>query len=236
MTVRSALFGALAATCLTAAPALADTVKLTTLEWPPYVLADGSGTSTDAVTEVFAKAGHAVTVEVYPWNRAISLAEKDPAYLGVYPEYYATSEDAEAGGSRCLFSKSFGTSPVGFVQQAGDPIAWSSHDDLKAYTIGVVRGYQNEERFDAMVAAGEITTDEADSDALNIRKVAAGRMAAAVIDREVLDYLLAHDPSLTGAADKVSFNDTLLVEHGLHVCFENSDAGRAARDAFDAAL
>lgn len=215
--------------------AAAQDLKLTTLEWPPYVKADGSGTSTDAVIAAFAKAGAKVEIKVFPWSRAVNLAKSDPAWIGVYPEYYAEAEDVEKGGSRCYYSKSFGNSPLGFAQKADKPIAWSSHDDLKPYTIGVVEGYRNEDKFDAMVASGDIKVDAAPSDAVNIRKVAGGRIDGAVIDREVMEYLLENDPDLAGLKGKVTFNDHLLIEHGLFICFENSEAGKKVRDMFDAA-
>jgi polar amino acid transport system substrate-binding protein len=82
-------------------------------------MADASGPSSDAVKAAFEKAGVSAEVAVFPWNRAINLAQKDPEWIGVYPEYYAEDSDAEKGGDRCLFSKSFGVSPVGFVQRTG---------------------------------------------------------------------------------------------------------------------
>ncbi|NBN63305.1 transporter substrate-binding domain-containing protein [Microvirga tunisiensis] len=217
-------------------PASAETFKLTTLEWPPYVMADGSGPSTDAVKAAFAKAGHTADATVFPWNRAVKMAAEDPAWIGVFPEYYSADADAEKGGSRCLFSKSFGVSPVGFVQLATKPITWKTHEDLKAYKIGVVRGYNNEEQFDAMVAKGEIKVDEAESDSQNILKAAGGRTDAAVVDRLVFEHLAKTDPQVAAVAGKLTFNEVLLKEHGLHVCFKNSDAGRAARDAFNSGL
>lgn len=218
------------------AAALAETFKLTTLEWPPYVMADGSGPSADAVKAAFTVAGHSAEIAVFPWNRAVRLAAEDPAWIGVFPEYYAADADADKGGQRCLFSKSFGVSPVGFVQRADKPITWSNLDDLKSLRIGVVRGYNNEERFDAMVASGEIKVDEADSDTQNIVKVAGGRTDAAVVDRLVFEHLAKTDPAVAAVAGSLSFNDVLLKEHGLHVCFKNSDAGRKARELFDSAV
>lgn len=214
----------------------AETLKLTTLEWPPYVMADGSGSSTDAVIKAFANSDIEANVQVFPWNRAVNLAQNDPSWIGLYPEYYAASEDAEKGGERCVYSASFGTSPVGFIQRADSPITWSRHEDLKSYTIGVVRGYQNEEKFDSMVAAGEITAEMAGDDTQNILKVASARADAGIVDRRVFEHLAENDPRIAEVADTLSFNDNLLIEHSLHVCFENSDKGRAVRDRFNAGL
>lgn len=227
---------AAAATCsvvFLASESTAQAVQLTTLEWPPYVNSDGSGTSTDRVVEILQKAGIDATATVFPWNRAVNLASTDPAWLGVYPEYYSEADDADKGGTRCFYSNSFGTSPVGFVQRVDAPITWAEHTDLSAFTIGVVSGYLNEERFDAMVANGEIKTQAVPTDVSNLKKVAAGRIDAAVIDHRVMDHLLSTMPTV---ASQLEFNPVTLAEHGLHVCFENSEAGRTLRDQFNAAL
>ncbi|CUH52848.1 substrate-binding periplasmic protein [Shimia marina] len=225
-----------AAAALTAAVAQAETVQLTTLEWPPYVNADASGTSTEAVSAAFAAAGDEVVAEVLPWNRAVNLAAKDPAWLGVYPEYYDASADAENGGDRCIYSASFGTSPVGFIYRKDSAFDWSAHEDLAKYKIGVVQGYVNETRFDAMVADGSLKVDAGPTDASNVEKVAAGRMDAAVIDRNVFEHMLASEPRLAKHADALTFHEAPLATHDLLVCFENSDNGRAARDRFNSGL
>ena len=216
--------------------AVADTVKLTTLEWPPYVNADGSGASTDAVVAAFAAAGHEATAEVFPWNRAVNLASNDPSYIGLYPEYYDASADADKGGDRCLYSAPFGTSPVGFIHRKDNAFTWSTHADLANYRIGVVDGYINEARFDAMIADGSLAVDAGPTDASNVEKVAAGRMDAAVIDRNVFEHMLATEPRLAKHADALVFHETPLANHNLLVCFENTDAGRAARDSFNSGL
>jgi polar amino acid transport system substrate-binding protein len=231
---KSTLFAAALAALTTTVSA--ETVKLTTLEWPPYVNADGTGASTDAVTSAFAAAGDDVVAEVFPWNRAVNLAAKNPDYLGLYPEYYDAGADAEKGGDRCVYSAPFGTSPVGFIHRKDNAFDWSDHASLGNYRIGVVEGYINEARFDAMVADGSLKVDAGPTDASNVEKVAAGRMDAAVIDRNVFEHMLATEPRLAKHADTLVFHETPLANHNLLVCFENSDAGRAARDRFNSGL
>jgi len=211
----------------------AEILRLTTLSWPPYVLPDGSGPNTDAVRAILQRAGVDVEIQVFPWNRAIKLAADDPDWVGVYPEYYSEDIDAEKNGDRCLFSKSFGVSPVGFLKRRDGKFTWSSHEDLKRYVVGVVRGYVNEDRLDHMIAAGEIPAELAENDTQNILKVAAQRTDAIVIDRLVFEYLKSHSEAVAQVADELEFHDRLLVEHGLFVCFENSPAGRAARNQFN---
>ncbi|KPA22150.1 Bacterial extracellular solute-binding protein, family 3 [Shimia sp. SK013] len=216
--------------------AQAETVKLTTLEWPPYVNADTTGSSTDAVKSAFAASGVTAEVQVFPWNRAVNLAAKDPAWIGLYPEYYDAGADAEKDGDRCVYSAPFGTSPVGFVHRKDNAFDWSSHEDLANYRIGVVQGYINEAKFDGMIADGTLKVDEGPTDASNVEKVAAGRMDAAVIDRNVFENLVATEPRLTDVAGELTFHATDLANHNLLVCFENSDQGHAARDTFNAGL
>jgi|TARA_R110001583_G_scaffold9281_3_gene44201 polar amino acid transport system substrate-binding protein len=227
------------AALLSAQTASAETIKLATLEWPPYTgakLPEG-GQSTIEVKKLFAGAGFDLDYVVLPWNRAIDTGTTDPAFAGYYPEYYDASRDAEKNASgNCLFSNSFGKSPVGFIQNVATPITWSSHEDLEKYTIGVVSGYVNETTFDAMVAAGKIKVDAVVSDVQNIKKVAAGRVNAAVIDKNVLTYSLSSDPALKNIADKISFNEKLLADNDLYVCFQNNDKGKAMRAAFNAQI
>ncbi|MTI06100.1 transporter substrate-binding domain-containing protein [Roseibium denhamense] len=216
--------------------AFAEPLKLTTLHWPPYVEADGEGPNTDVVRDIFSLAGVQIEVEVFPWNRAIKLAEEDTGWIGVFPEYYSAEIDAEKGGSRCLFSKSFGVSPVGFLKPENGDFNWSDHDDLTQYVIGVVRGYVNETRLDAMIADQKVTAELSENDEQNILKLAFRRMDAIVIDKLVFDYLKSKSVAVARVADSLEFHPKLLVEHGLRICFENSARGRQARDLFDAQI
>ena len=66
----------------------------------------------------------------------------------------------------------------------------------------MVQDYVNTKELDDMIAAGSIKGDAVPSDVLNIKKVAAGRIDAAVIDANVLNYLLSTDKSLASMKSK----------------------------------
>ncbi|WP_415235798.1 substrate-binding periplasmic protein [Sneathiella sp.] len=236
---KSLIFAAVLAMAFPASIAQADNLKLTSLDWPPYSgkgLED-NGSSAKTVKKLLAAAGHSVSFDFFPWNRAVAEGLGNPEYVGYFPEYYSTALDAEKSkDGKCLFSNSFGSSPVGFVQQSNAPVKWTSYDDLKKLNVGVVSGYVNEERFDAMVADGSLKVQKVTADVLNIRKIAKGRLDLAVIDSNVLNYLLKADKSLTKLADKVEMNSKLLKEHGLHICFPNTETGKSARASFNKAL
>ncbi|MEH0098271.1 transporter substrate-binding domain-containing protein [Pannonibacter sp. Pt2] len=211
-------------------------LRLTTLEWPPHIFADGSGPVADAVREIFSRKGLAVTIEVHPWHRAVALAAENKAYAGVFPEYYSPRADAEADGHRCLFSRPFGKSPIGLAELSSNPVIWDKIGDLADLRIGTVRGYKNEDMFDLLVATGRIHAVETTSDEQNLRNLLQGKIAAAVIDLQVFEHLIATTQDLKDAAGKLQFNSRLLAIPDFHVCFQNSPQGRRAREAFEEGL
>ncbi|MBD8527787.1 substrate-binding periplasmic protein [Pseudomarimonas arenosa] len=201
-------------------------IRLTSLEWPPYSGAaiDQQGASVAVVRAAAEAMGYKLEVKFFPWNRAVAAAE-DPksGYHGYFPEYH--SDDV---ASKFKLSDSIGSGPLGFVESSSAPVSWSSLADLKGKPIGVVDGYVNTTDFDAQVASGELKAEAVSDDLTNIKKVAAGRIALAVIDKNVLGYLLANEASLAAAKDKVQFNSKLLEDKQLFIAFQNSDKGAAA--------
>lgn len=205
---------------ITALPAIAadKVVRLTSLDWPPYsgaALKDG-GASVVVVRAALAAVDVKLEVEFLPWKRAVETARGNAAIAGYFPEY------AEVG-AEFVISDRIGTSPLGFAQRVEAPILWTSLANLKAVApIGVVDGYINESAFDAAIADGSLKADVARDDATNIRKLAGGRMRAAVIDRNVLAWLLAREPALADSRGKISFNERLLDDKTLHVAFSGA--------------
>lgn len=217
--------------CLLGAPAMAESINLASLEWPPYTgdsLAK-QGVSSQVVNAIFEKAGINAKFKFLPWQRAVDTARSDASFVGYFPEYADPS-------SPCLFSEPIGTGPLGFAEQSAKPISWGSLTDLKSIKIGVVAGYVNTAEFDQMVSAGTLKADVATSDELNLLKLANGRFDLAVVDQNVMQYLLQTSPKLKPLAAKLQFNSKLLEEKTLHVCFTNSPTGKQALEQFNAAL
>ncbi len=223
---------------LFALPATAEPIRITSLDWPPYAgeALPQQGTSITLIRGLFAKANMELEVEFLPWERAIRKAMEGEGFVGYGPEYYDTALDTEKGGDRCLFSKPYQSGPLGLVVRSSAPMQWSGVADLAGKVIGTVSGYVNTAEFDAMAAAGAIKVESVADDATNIRKVAAGRVPAAVIDANVLAYLLENDPALSGLAGQVQFSPTLLEDKSLYICFRPDEAGQKARAAFNAQI
>jgi len=209
-------------------------IKLTSLEWPPYAgeKVDQQGASVAVVRAAAEAMGYKLEVKFLPWERAVKTAE-DPksGYVGYFPEYHSDEVAANF-----LFSDPIGAGPLGFVENSAAPVQWSDLAELKDKKIGTVSGYVNTAEFDAKVAAGILKAEPVSDDLTNIRKVGAGRIPLAVIDKHVLNYTLNTDPSLASLKDKVQFNAKLLEDKALYIAFQRTPAGQEAAKVINEGL
>ncbi|WP_213610477.1 ABC transporter substrate-binding protein [Pseudoalteromonas sp.] len=210
----------------------ADTVYLTSLDWPPYSAKslDQQGASVAVAKAAFKAEGHELVVDFFPWSRAVnSASQAGSKYVGYFPEYMHDTSDF-------VFSDPTGTGPLGLVQNNSKPVSFSAVSDLAGKRIGVVQDYVNTKELDDMIASGAIKGDAVPSDVLNIKKVAAGRIDAAVIDANVLNYLLNTDSSLAGVKDKIAMNANLLETKTLHIAFRNDAEGQKWQQIYNKGL
>lgn len=215
----------------TALPASAQdkVVRLTSLDWPPFsgeALKD-KGAAVAVARAAFAAMGYRLEVEFYPWNRAVALVKADGGPDGYFPEY-----DGAEVRQGFILSVPLGTSPLGFAERAAAPVAWTSVDDLTGKRIGVVDGYLNTEELDSRIANGRLQAETATSDLLNLKKLAAGRIDLAVIDRAVMNDLLRSVPDLKAEASKLRFNAKTLEDKALHIAFRKDARGEAMARLF----
>lgn len=206
-------------------------VYMTSLEWPPYSgeELDENGLSIAIAREAFSVMGYELIVEFKPWVRTVASASKQEKYIGYFPEYYFVTNEF-------VFSNSIGTGPLGFMQNRQKPIVWSTLNDLSEYRIGVVQGYVNTKRFDELVERGGLNVEASISDSRNIYKVAKGRLDLAVIDSNVLEYLIDTDPRKEMLSERVEMNRQLLETKQLYLAFKNSPEGHNWRDIFNKGL
>ncbi|MEZ8100318.1 substrate-binding periplasmic protein [Vibrio bivalvicida] len=206
-------------------------VYMTSLEWPPYSgeELEGYGLSVAVAREAFAAMGYELIVEFKPWVRTVALANKSNKYIGYFPEYYFETDEF-------VFSNSIGQGPLGLVENTKFPIKWNSLDDLTLYRIGVVQGYVNTTEFDLLVEEGLIQVEASANDLRNIYKVAKGRLDAAVIDSNVLEYLIGIDPRADVLANRLRMNERLLESKELYLAFKNTPEGQNWRDVFNDGL
>ncbi|EAR10809.1 substrate-binding periplasmic protein [Reinekea blandensis] len=209
----------------------ADTLKLTSLRWPPYSDSElkNSGASVAVVRAALEVMGHDLEVTFFPWPRAVRTAMAEPSYQGYFPEYWYETEDF-------IFSNAIGHGPLGFLENRQRPVPWFSLEDLQAFRLGVVQDYVNTPELDALIAAGQINTETVVSDSINILMVAHRRVDLAVIDPNVFHFLMDHDRALTELKPTVQMNPRLLTTKQLFVALRNTPEGRRWTDIINQGL
>ena len=208
-------------------------MHLASLEWLPYV---GRGLAGDGLAGTIAATAakqfsYTVRVDYFPWKRAMQMGGEDPGYAGYFPAYY-TPQRARS----CYFSAPMGNSTVGLAYLKSEPLQWQRLSDLVGMRIGVVTGYSNGKEFDALAEQGKLELDASPGDAINLRKLLAGRVKVVVIDKSVLRYLLLTDATLFSQRERIAFHPNVLAELTLHVCFQRTPAGQVLQTKFDEAL
>lgn len=218
---RMVWLAALWATSAVATPVEPDArpvVRLASSDWAPFAAPGlpAQGSSTAILRQTLAQAGYRLEVVWLPWARTIrdGIGHR-PGLDGYFPEYQ--THDTER---RCKLSAPIGSSALGLAYLPGRVIEWETISDLSRYRVGVVSAYVNSDAFDAAVASGQLAVDVASSDISNLRKLLQRRIDVAVIDYQVMHYLLAHSP-LHSEALALEFHARWLAEHPLRVCFRH---------------
>lgn len=199
------------------------TIYLTSLDWPPYTAEKikFQGMTSVILTTAFKEMGYEVKIDFYPWQRAVKSAKEGEKYIGYFPEYY--SKDIE---NNFWFSDPIGEGPLGLVERKDGAIKWKSIKELANYKIGIVTEYVNTEEFDKMVERKELKTEDVTSDIQNLKKVSAKRIEAAVIDRNVMEYFFNTDTSGGELRKTLQFNEKILENKKLYVCFRKNEEGQ----------
>lgn len=164
---------------LLASTASAETIKIATTHWPPYMIEEQK---TDFIREVTRRAlatqDRQVRFHFLPWKRAIedAAAGKYDAIAGLY----STPERLET----FLFTAPLHGSELVLLQRKSKPAKAAK---LSEKIFGVVRGYSNAPWIDD---TSDITKTFAKSDAHNLTLLDKERIDVSVIDKRVADYLL----------------------------------------------
>ncbi|QNM97561.1 substrate-binding periplasmic protein [Chitinimonas koreensis] len=189
-------------------PALAaDTVNLTTTDYPPYMSASlpQGGVIVAIATEAFKRGGYTAKVSVLPWARALDDGKEGQAdgVIGIW-----RNKEREQW---FLFSEPLGSNQIGFYKRNDKAIAYKSLADLKNYSIGTVRGYANPQAFEE----AKLRTTEVVDDSTNLLKLGAGRVDLVLIDKGVARHLL--DTSAAAAKGQVGWIEPAVDKLPLYV-------------------
>lgn len=182
------------------------TIKLATLNWPPYVFEKGDkkGFAYDLVQRAFEEKGYKVTIDFIPWQRLLKQV-KEGKYDGGFPAYFS-----EERSKIYNVSPSYLDGPLVFAKLKERKIEYTDLNSLKPFTIGVIRGYINEKEFDK---ADFLTKEAVNNEKQNLQKLLKKRVDLVVVDKLLGINILKGLNKL----DKVDFIAKPLANKTLHL-------------------
>lgn len=211
-----------------------ETLRFTSLEWPPYVGENlpGKGLSTEILKAAFAAEGYKnIQVHFFPWSRALSQLEINEKYIGCFPAYYSKER-----AKKFIFSNAINISPIRLAYTKDNPIQWKNLIDLKGKRIGIVQDYVNPIELDQLFSNNTLTADVAISDLSNLSKLAYKRIDLAIIDTNVFDYLISTDAYLQSIKNTLLIGTQTIEEKKLFVLFSKSTKGKKYVEIFNRGL
>lgn len=149
-------------------------------ENPPFMYARNgaaSGIYPALVSEAFRRMDSTVTLRAIPWKRALlAIASGDAGIGGVYR---TPSREFAWDFSDAIYEET----AMLYVLRGGD-FKFDGLADLRGKKIGVIRGWSYGHAFDSAVHDGLVMVEEENSDILNFRMLAAGRLDAVLALKE----------------------------------------------------
>lgn len=198
----------------------AESWKIATLEWPPYVCSKcyKNGAAANALREALKTKGITVEFVFYPWVKARKIASHR-SFVGYFP---AWKEGVLPGfmASEPLFN-----SPLNVMERTDHPLQWKELKDLKGKTFAVTEGYGNTSEFNSLVKDGTLKTVTVLSEESTIRRLISGGADAVLIDMFVGMYYLNKVFSLERS--KLSLNPRIVENKGLYLAFNEGSLPKA---------
>ncbi len=174
-----------------------------------------SGFLVALTARALSESGYTLDFSLYPWARALAMAKNGSADLLVGA--YRTEERL----SWFLFTDAVAEVPDSLFALRDRGISYRTLEDLKPYTIGVVRGAAHGTAFDG---ASFLRKEPSDSTLRNVQKLVGGRVDLIAGPREnILEALESHFPE---HRDAVVALDPPLQVNSLHIAVP-----RALQDA-----
>ena len=203
-------------------------VTLASLDWEPYIGSKipNNGYCAQIAVEAFKRSGYTVKIAYLPWERAVKESETGN-YDGLFPEYID-----EGRKVKFVYSDSFPGGPVGLMKRKDKAITFKTIQDLKPYTIGVVRGYINTAEFDA---AAYLKKTQSEGDDVNIKNLYNKQLDLIFIDQYVAQYIIK--TQYPKYASELEFMKPALEKKDLYIAFSKKGKdSEAKRKAFNSGL
>jgi len=209
----------------TMAPANTDTegvLRVVATEFPPYTTQESSdgGPAIAIARAALARTGQTMEMDFRPWSRLIAELQR-----GIWDGVIGVWRNPERE-SYLSFPQALGiANRIGFMARSERRIDVRDLSRLKSLRIGIVRGYANPPAFEQ----ANLQCDEALDDLGNLRKLHAGRIDLALVDKGVAAYLLRRQ--LSEAAASLTWLEPSVADMPLYMAFNRAQATHAQRVA-----
>lgn len=224
------------ALALLAAPALARAIpsmapanssaegvlRVVATEFPPYTTQESSegGPAIAIARAALARTGLTLEMDFRPWSRLIAELQR-----GLWDGVIGIWRNPERE-SYLSFPQPLGiANRIGFMARSDRRIDVRDLSRLKHLRIGIVRGYANPPAFEQ----ANLQCDEALDDLGNLRKLQAGRIDLALVDKGVAAYLLRRQ--LSEAAASLVWLEPSVADMPLYMAFNRAHAAHGPRVA-----
>ncbi len=167
-------------------PVSAETIKISTGEWPPWVSADLKhyGLSFRIIEAAFAEENVDLEVVVLTWSKAYDEAKAGKFdATGIW--FYSDERN-----NHFIYSDPVVHAGFSFFYRTEKKFDWKSLDDLKGLKVGATLGYTYPEQFFQAEEKGVFTVDWVPTDLINLNKLMAGSLDIFPCDVEVGYFLL----------------------------------------------
>lgn len=223
------LYASLLTLCLLHSPAvLADSLRVVSEAWPPYVFEqDGKvlGADVEVADHVLRQLGHQTRWELMPWKRALRTVERGKA-----DAILDLSLNEERRDTYLFPSEPLSTSDTVLFYHRDRPHTFEDIDDLTGLTIGISPGYAYAN--EAFMQAEHFIREPGPTLEANMRKLLRGRLDMVLMNRSV-GLFIAHQ---LGADEQIVHHSNTISSGELYLAFHRSDALAPIAAAFGPAL
>ncbi|WP_028629599.1 substrate-binding periplasmic protein [Metapseudomonas resinovorans] len=191
----------------------AETLRMAADVWPPFTDARlaSNGLAAELVSTALKRAGFRPEYVEVPWARALRGVQ-----TGDY-DLIVSAWHSEERATYGQFSKPYLTNRIRFLKHKGSDVDFQAPEDLKRYSIAVVRGYSYQPAFDADTSLKKVPVM---GFLMGARMLAAGRVQLTLEDELVARFYLNRE--LAGIREQLEFLPRPLSENGLHILVRRS--------------
>ncbi len=212
---------------------VAETVKVITVDWPPFYARDlpGNGFVTEIAREAFKRKGHTLDITFAPLKRAKNLTRKGE-FHGLFGCWINDISRSHYNISKAKLASGDGH----FLTLAGSNLNNLKPTDLAGKRIGIVRGYGVSDKLQSMFDSGEAIRVEVSRIKQLLKMIQLkGRIDLILENELVAKYEFKKSyPGREYNLKTVGKDD---IDGGLYICWsKNNEAADKFRPDFDEAI